>query len=193
MVNGQTSSYHYGVSGQPNRLTSVTGAVSRSYGYDDKGNVTADGERSFERDHRGQVTKVTVASSGLVEDYLYDAAGQRVRREVAAGASAGEVLYSVRGPGGEVLADYDAQGALVREYVYGGGGRIAQHAHNETAYFLTDHLGSVRRLYGGATTDSGGAATRAVDYLPFGEKIAMAGQVVYCSPSELKETSEPMD
>ncbi len=76
-------------------------------------------------------------------------------------------VYYVRDVNGAVLAEYDGAGNLLTEYVYGNGQRLAKLNPNTTVdYYLNDHLGSARAMYG-----SGWSA----NYYPFGEVASQTG------------------
>lgn len=65
------------------------------------------------------------------------------------------------------IAEYDAGGALLAEYVYANGQRVAKiNPDGATHYYLTDHLGSTRVVYG---------STWNANYHAYGEVAAQSG------------------
>jgi len=98
--------------------------------------------------------------------YVYDGAGQRVRKIV------GENLRFIYGLGGEEIAEFDGgTGVLKKEYIYGASGLVATIEptavnSNGTRYTTSDTLGSPRVI-----TNSSAAVVSRHDYMPFGEEI----------------------
>jgi len=85
--------------------------------------------------------------------------------------------------GGQVLAETDLTGTLLREFVYFGSTRIARRdASGSVFYFFSDHLRSVRRM-----TDATGNLQQDLDYYPFG------GEVVASSANAYKFTGKERD
>lgn len=85
----------------------------------------------------------TLAKGGLTTTYLYDAGGQRVRKEHSAGMR--EFVYDQEG---QLLGEYNAAGA-VQEFVWLGGMPVAvlAGASGTTAlHVYADHLGAPRVL-----------------------------------------------
>ena len=96
--------------------------------------------------------------------YLMDPDRRRVKKTVGTA-----VTYYLRGPGGNVLAEYSGQNLSAR-YVYAGTRRIARITGDSTSYYLADHLGSTRSL-----VDEEGTVTAAYDYWPYGKVLASSG------------------
>jgi len=91
-------------------------------------------------------------------EYVYDGDGQRVKK------SSGR-LYWGAGP----LAESDANGTLVAEYVFVNGQRAMRRDVSTGAmhYYFLDHLGSTS-----VVANSSGTIENESDYLPFGEENA---------------------
>ncbi len=105
-------------------------------------------------------------------NYVYDGLRNRVKNSR---------LYWFSG--GQVLAETDLTGTLLREFVYFGSMRIARRdASGSVSYFFADHLGSVRRM-----TDATGNVQQDLDYYPFG------GEVVTSSANTYKFTGKERD
>jgi len=76
-------------------------------------------------------------------------------------------IYYIRDVSGEVVAEYDGAGNLLAEYVYASGQRIAKKNPNGAlAFYLNDHLGSARAMYGNGWS---------ANYYPFGELASQTG------------------
>lgn len=168
-LGGVTSSYSFDATG--NRTTKVVGGTTYtntlsatsnrevsvqdvggtfSVVYDAAGNVTSDGVNTYAYSDRGRMASVTTA--GGTVSYLYNAADQRVGKtgtQVPTGAA-----YFVYNEGGQLLGEYDANGAPIYETVYlgslpvgvmkqtgtAGGNNIAVSLYSVHA----DHLGAPR-------------------------------------------------
>ena len=151
--------YNYSGTSTPNRLDSTAvGSTTTTYAYNQNGWMTARGANTLTYDYRGLTTGYGSAR------YLMDSDRRRVKKTVGTA-----VTYYLRGPGGNVLAEYSGQN-LSANYVYAGSRRIARLAGDSASYYLADHLGSTRSLVG-----EEGAVTAAYDYWPYGEVLATSG------------------
>ena len=155
---GSTLTYKYSSDSTPNRLDSTTGTGGQTYAYNHNGWMTARGANALTYDYRG-----LTAGYGSAR-YLMDPDRRRVKKTVGTA-----VTYYVRGPGGNVLAEYKGQ-SLSAKYVYAGSRRIARIAGDSASYYLADHLGSTRSL-----VDEAGSVTAAYDYWPYGKVLASSG------------------
>ena len=159
MVTGSsTLTYNYSAGSTPNRLDSTTGTGGQAYDYNQNGWMTRKGTDTVRYDYRGLTTGYGSAR------YLMDPDRRRVKKTVGTSTT-----YYVRGPGGNVLAEYSGQN-LSANYVYAGSRRIARIAGSSASYYLADHLGSTRSL-----VDGDGAITAAYDYWPYGKVLASSG------------------
>ena len=154
----------YTMAGTSNRLNGVSGALSRSYGYDAAGNATADGSASFGYDGAGRLT--SASKSGISASYALNALGQRVRKTVNGVAT----IFSYD-ESGHLLGEYEASGALIREYVWLGDIPVAVITGGPGTppyvfwYLHADHLDTPRAV---ENPTSGDLVWR-WDAAPFGE------------------------
>ena len=156
---GSTLTYKYSSDSTPNRLDSTAvGSATTTYAYNRNGWMTRKGADTVAYDYRGLTTGYGSAR------YLMDPDRRRVKKTVGTA-----VTYYVRGPGGNVLAEYKGQ-SLSAKYVYAGSRRIARIAGDSASYYLADHLGSTRSL-----VDEAGSVTVAYDYWPYGKVLASSG------------------
>jgi YD repeat-containing protein len=88
----------YSFSPTSNRLTSITGANPRTYGYDNNGSITGDSVNTFGYDTRGRLTQATSAIGAT--SYQVNSLGQRIRKT---------------NPQGDTVYHYDTQGRLIAE------------------------------------------------------------------------------
>ena len=155
---GSTLTYKYSSDSTPNRLDRTTGTGGQTYAYNQNGWMTARGANALTYDYRGLTTGYGSAR------YLMDPDRRRVKKTVGTAFT-----YYVRGPGGNVLAEYKGQ-SLSAKYVYAGSRRIARITGDSASYYLADHLGSTRSL-----VDEAGSVTAAYDYWPYGKVLASGG------------------
>jgi len=141
-VSGVTDTYT--TAAASNRLTSITGGTARTFTYDAMGNITGDGTFTTTYDARGRMKTLVKAASTTTYDY--DASGQRVKKS---GGPAGTVHY-VYDEDGKLLGEYDATGAVVREYVWLGDVPLAVLTASDTLYVHADHLNAPRAVVNSA-------------------------------------------
>lgn len=132
------------VSTTSNRLSTVSGTLSRSYGYDAAGNTTSDGGRTFTYNDAGRMT--TYVKDGVTTTLTYNGLGQRVTKSNVSGTH-----YFVYDESGHLLGEYDASGALFQETVWMGDIPIAAlwpdgSGGVTVTYIHTDHLNTPREI-----------------------------------------------
>ncbi|MBI5895665.1 MAG: RHS domain-containing protein [Desulfobacterales bacterium] len=140
-----TDTYDY--LGGTNKLRTVNGPHAKSYSYDAEGNTIAA--------LGGQQPPLADQA-----DYDYSNNGQRSKK-VADSLTA----ISHYDQAGQLIAETDAAGTLIKAYVWLNGQPLAMlDAAGAVYYFHNDHLGTPQRM-----TDSTGAIAWSADYLPFGQ------------------------
>jgi RHS repeat-associated protein len=134
----------YTISSVNNRITSISGFITRTYGYDNAGNTTGDATTTFTYNDAGRMVSATKA--GVTTTYSLNALGQRVRK-----STSGLSTDFVYDEAGHLLGEYDGAGNLLQETVWladtpsvvlkpnGGSGVSAFYIH-------TDHLNTPRRI-----------------------------------------------
>lgn len=131
------------VSSTSNRLSSVSGALSRTYSYDGSGNTTGDGSATFTYNDAGRMVSVTKAS--VTTTYALNALGQRVKK-----TTSGSSTYFVSDEVGHLVGEYDSSGNLIQETVWLRDTPVAVLRPNGTGvnlfYVHTDHLHAPRRI-----------------------------------------------
>ena len=121
-----------------------------TFGYDAAGNTTSDTYYAYTWDGESQLK----TAGGVT--YTYDGDGRRVSK-------IGSKLYWY-GAGSEILAETDASGNTLNEYVFFGGKRVALLPAGSTAqFYVEDFLGSSRIV----TTNTGVVCYDA-DFGPYG-------------------------
>ena len=124
----------------------MTDSVLRHYLYDENGNTTDDGMRTFVYDESQRLLQVKQGSTVLVENE-YDGKGRRVIKRANDGATVTVFHYDLSD---RLIAETDGQGNLKVEYVYLEGRPLAQIRHtgsSEAAYYYhDDHLGTPKMM-----------------------------------------------
>ncbi len=125
------------VAANSNRLTSTSGALARSYSYDNAGNTTSFTGVTFTYDNRGRMKSST--KNAVTTSYLYNALGQRVKKS---GSSTTLFVYD---DAGHLLGEYIAAGPLIQETVWLGDIPVATLRPKagggvDIFYIHTDHL-----------------------------------------------------
>ncbi|MBS3902641.1 MAG: DNRLRE domain-containing protein [Dethiobacter sp.] len=158
-----TTGYQYGAA---NQLTSAGGV---SYTYDDNGNMTGDGTRTYFYDAANRLVEVRQGANSIAA-FAYDADGRRVSMTTASGT----VRFFYDGTSTRVLYETDGGGNLLARYVYGPGGRLlAMVRGGVTYYYHYNGHGDVVAL-----TDASGTVVATYDYDAFGNHIGSTGSVV---------------
>jgi RHS repeat-associated protein len=162
--NGSAAST-FTISGTSNRLSSVTGALTRTYSYDNAGNTTSDGAATFVYNNAGRMVSAT--KLGTTTTYAYNALGQRVSK-----TRSGSSRYFVYDEAGHLLGEYDNAGALIQETVWLGDTPVATLRPNgasvDVFYVHSDHLNTPRKI----TRPSDNVVVWRWDGDPFGTTMA---------------------
>ncbi|MCC5855307.1 MAG: RHS repeat-associated core domain-containing protein [Idiomarina sp.] len=114
ILNDEALNYQYN---QHKQLTSVSGFEERDFVYDDRGNVTHNGERAFNYNHAGRLV-----SSGSIQ-FEYDGYGRRIKK-----SDGSQVTYSLYNHEGRLLGQFAAGGHT--DYIYLGAQQVARHTDN---------------------------------------------------------------
>ncbi|MEQ1581470.1 MAG: RHS repeat-associated core domain-containing protein [Steroidobacteraceae bacterium] len=142
LTQGGTTSTTFTNSGTSNRLSSTSGALTRTYGYDATGNTTGYSGLTFTYNYAGRMTGV---SGGASASYLHNALGQRVKK-----VTGGNTTYFVYDEAGHLLGEYTSAGALIQETVWLDDIPVATLRPNGASvdiyYIHTDHLNSPRKV-----------------------------------------------
>ena len=157
-----TTNYQYGV---VNQLTSVNGTA---YTYDDNGNMTSDGVRTYSYDAANRLIEVKEGAD-TIASFDYDADGRRTKMTTASGT----VRFHYDGTSTQVLYETDGSGNLLARYVYGANGQLlAMSRDGETYYYHYNGHGDVIAL-----TDSSGTVAATYEYDAFGNPLSSTGSV----------------
>jgi RHS repeat-associated protein len=125
-----------------------------AFAYDVSGNATNDGAFAYTWDAESQMK----TAAGVT--YTYDGDGRRVSK------SNGKIYWY--GSGGDILAETDAAGNTLNEYIFFGGKRVAMlPSGSSPLYYVPDLLGTSRVM-----TSSTGVVCYDADFDPYGGEHA---------------------
>ncbi|HET9281362.1 MAG TPA: RHS repeat-associated core domain-containing protein [Candidatus Angelobacter sp.] len=146
------------------KVTVANQVSGNGTGYDAMGNMTALNGSSLSYNAEGQ----TSTANGY--SYLYDNSGHRVAK-----LGTSNTLYWFAGS--EVIAETDASGTPLHEYVFYGGNRIARlDASGQTYappyYYFSNHLHSTAIV-----ADAGGNIQNESDYYPWGGELPLTSNM----------------
>lgn len=137
--------------------------ATRNFSYTDNGNTEQDTrpDGSLLDLHYNALNRYTQLDIDTVPTawYQHNALGQRVKKTTLT-----ETVYYHYDEAGKILAESDAQGNVMSDYVFVDNMRVARYDNSAAYYFHNDHLGRPIAL-----TDIGGSVAWQVDYLPFGQ------------------------
>jgi RHS repeat-associated protein len=150
---GNQRTYTYGI-GVP--------AESRDLAYDANGNLTSDGERTFEWD--GEDRLAAVQEGSRRSEFAYDGRSRLARITEKQGGSVLEERRLIW-CGGVRCEERRADGTVVRRFLDHG-----LQEDGQSYYYTLDHLGSVREL-----VDEAGTVRARYDYDPFGASQKLSG------------------
>lgn len=157
-VNGNTATNRYNLT--------VTGNGSKTLVYDQNGNLTSDGTRTFEWDPLNRLTAVNSGTNR--SEFTYNGLSQRVTIVEKDNGNVASTKQLVWCPGdAQPCEERDASDNVTKRY-YPQGMQVGS-----TSYYYThDHLGSVREL-----TDSSGVVQARYDYDPYGRRTKLTGSI----------------
>jgi RHS repeat-associated protein len=133
----------YTISGARNRVTSISGAVSRSYTYNAVGSVRTYEDATVTYSDHGRMRRFTRGTT--TARFVYNALDQRVKRS---GDGTGAVLY-MYDEAGHLLGEYHGSGGLIQETVWLGDIPVATlrpGTPTRVFYVHTDHLNTPRKV-----------------------------------------------
>lgn len=135
-INAASTTYTY--PSTSHRLASLSGAVTRSFTYDNAGNLASSAGITYTYDGRGRMKQAGTAT------YAINGLGQRVKK------NGGTDVFFVYDEAGHLLGEYDATGAAIQETVWLGDLPVAVLKPNAASfdvfYVWTDNLGTPRQI-----------------------------------------------
>ena len=173
-----------------NRLQTVNGGASTTFTYDSDDRVLGDGNATYGWDANGNLVSrtqgaavtqygydaenrlVSIAGTGIADQYTYDYDGNRVKAVTAAGTTRFLVDTNNNTGLSQVLEETDGGGALQARYSYGKES-LAMVRGAAPSFSLRDIFGSARGL-----TNAAGAITDTYQYDAFGNTVSANGSTV---------------
>ena len=135
-INAASTTYTY--PSTSHKLTSLSGATSRSFTYDNAGNVTVSAGITYTYDGRGRMKQAATTT------YALNGLGQRVKK------NNGADVFFAYDEAGHLIGEYDATGAPIEETVWLGDLPVAVLKPNtggfDVFYVWADHLGTPRQI-----------------------------------------------
>lgn len=147
-----------------NRLASVSGPSPITFGYNRIGSTNAENSRRYAYNQNGRLSQAKDGST-ILGAYTYNANGQRVKKE----AEGVTTIFHFDGQG-QLIAETDADGSLVAEYIHLNGLPLATGVGSTLNYIHTDHLGTPV-----AMTDANGMKVWEIEARPFGDGATITG------------------
>jgi RHS repeat-associated protein len=152
-----------------NNDNQVTAKASRSFTYDNQGNRITDGSKTLTYDFDDRL-KSFADPSGSTVNFLYDALGNRIEKNITSGSSY-RFVNDLAGELSKVLVSKNTTANTSVYYLYGNE-LISQgdSASNTRDYYLNDGLGNVRYV-----SNSSGGNIQTYSYDPYGNQVAGSG------------------
>ena len=160
---GGATTYAYDAADQ---LTSVTPSLGspKTYAFDQNGNQTQAGSRTFTHDLANRMTSTT--EGGTTTTYAYDGVGKRLSSST--GSQETRYTWDPNAALPLLVRESDALGGLIRRYVYGAD-LISQATPAASRFYHHDGLGSAVAL-----TSATGAVEARYAYEPYGSERTAA-------------------
>jgi RHS repeat-associated protein len=138
-------------------------ATAKTFTYDDNGNMTGDGTRTFEWDAENRL--LAVENGTHRSEFTYDGQSRRMRIvEKDSGSTSSDTVYLWCNL--EICEERDSTGATANKRFFPQGEQ-----QGSSAFFYTrDHLGSIREL-----TDNSSATSARYDYDSYGRRSKLSG------------------
>ncbi len=135
-INAASTTYTY--PGTSHKLTSLSGATTRSFTYDNAGNVTVSAGLTYTYDGRGRMKQAGTTT------YALNGLGQRVKK------TSGTDVFFAYDEAGHLIGEYDATGASIQETIWLGDLPVAvlkpKTGGFDVFYVWADHLGTPRQI-----------------------------------------------
>ena len=159
-----------------NESNHLLSTPATTFTYDNNGNTLtkadANGTTSYAWDYENRLTTVTLPGEGGVVSFRYDPFGRRVEKSGPSGTTI--FVYD----GANIVAEYDAAGAVLTRYAQGAGvdEPLAMSRSGALSFYNADGLGSITSL-----ADGSGSLARTYVTDAFGNEISSTGTVANAS------------
>lgn len=141
-----------------NAYTALTGGQNMSPQYDDNGNLTSDGNHTYQYNYNNCLISM---DNGQTATYKYDALNRRIQKTVVSTGSTTNYYYC----GDQAIEERDANNTVQATYIFGISvdDVLQMQRDGNTYYYHKNHLGSVVAL-----TDGSGNLVERYEYDPYG-------------------------
>lgn len=142
-----------------NAYTAITGGQNMNPQYDDNGNLTSDGTRTYQYNYNNRLVSV---DNGATATYKYDALNRRIQKTVVEPVETTTNYYYC---GDQAIEERNANNAVQATYIFGISvdDVLQMQRGGNTYYYHKNHLGSVVAL-----TDGSGNLVERYEYDPYG-------------------------
>lgn len=138
-----TSASTYTIASTSNRLSSITGSLTRTYTYDAAGNTLTDGTRTLAYNNRGRMKSLN--NGTIATNYTYNAQGQLIKKN-----NSTTLQYLYYDEAGHLLGEYFVNGGMIQETVWLGDIPVAtlrpKTGGVDIFYVHTDQLNTPRKI-----------------------------------------------
>lgn len=167
-VNGVTKQ----VSSIYNAANQLVQVENKLITYDLNGNLTSDGERTYEYNEFDQLVTIKDSVGNVIAEYSYDEEGRRIYSN----DSNGRTFYTYNG--NQVLYEEDANLNVVKSYTYDDEGHPLTMFYKGVTYdYLTNYRGDVL-----AMTDESGNLVASYTYDAWGNILSQSGDMAEINP-----------
>jgi RHS repeat-associated protein len=154
-----------------NYQVTVPSGASKILSYDLDGNLTSDGEKTYEWDAASRLIAINYNGTTNRSEFNYDGLSRRVQIvEKVNTAIVSEKRFVWNGF--SIAEERDGGGGTINKRFFAEGMQIVAGTTAADYYYAKDHLGSIREL-----TDGGGALHARYDYDPYGRRTKLAGDM----------------
>jgi RHS repeat-associated protein len=138
-----TTASTYTIAATSNRLSSVSGSLTKTYTYDAAGNVLTDGVNTLAYNNRGRMKSLN--NGTIATNYTYNALGQLIKKS---NANITQLYYYDEA--GHLLGEYFVSSSMIQETIWLGDIPIAtlrpKTGGVDVFYVHTDHLNTPRKI-----------------------------------------------
>jgi RHS repeat-associated protein len=156
-----TTTYHYD---DANQISDVNGT---NYTYDPNGNLTSDGNKTFEYDNANRLITVKDNTGNIIASFTYDSTGMRKTMTT----SAGTITFHYD-DNRNVIYETDGSNTIVASYTYKENQPISMTRGGTTYYYQLNGHGDVISL-----TNSSGSVVATYEYDVFGNIVKETGTI----------------
>lgn len=153
-----------------NYQVTVPSDVPKTLSYDFNGNLTSDGDKSYEWDAANRLTAITYSGNSVRTEFFYD--GLNHRKKIVEKADG--IVTSVKQfvwVDSRIAEERDGDNSVTQRYFTRGEQRVGG-TDAAVYYYTRDHLGSIHEL-----SDAAASVRARYDYDPFGNTSKITGDL----------------